>query len=57
MLEEMNLNAATLITQDSKRCFSREEIEVTLARQGYKCWVDGMPLVMKDAEGGHIVPH
>ena len=57
MLEEMDLNEATVITLDSKRSFPREMIELKLAQQGFKCWVTGEPLTMKDAQGGHIVPH
>lgn len=57
MLEEMDLDEATVITLDSKRSFPREMIELKLAEQGFKCWVDGKPLTMKDAQGGHIVPH
>ena len=57
MLEEMDLNKATFLVQDTKRTFSRDQIEVVLARQGYKCWVDGQPLTMNEAEGGHIVAY
>jgi 5-methylcytosine-specific restriction endonuclease McrA len=57
ILEEMDLNEATLVTLDKARTFSREMIELKLAEQGYKCWVDGAPLTMANAQGGHIVPH
>lgn len=57
LLEEMDLEAATLITQSSKRTFSREVTEVGLSRQDYKCWVDGLPLSMDEAEGGHIIAY
>ena len=42
---------------DNKRVFSRDEQETQLQRQDFKCWVDGLPLAMNEAEGGHIVSH
>jgi hypothetical protein len=56
-LEEFNLEDATVLTLDKSRTFSREMIELKLAEQGYKCWVDGQPLDMKTAQGGHVIPH
>lgn len=42
---------------DSRRAFSRAMIEDKLAEQGFKCWVTGEKLTMKDAQGAHIRPH
>ena len=56
MLEEMDLGKATLIPLSKNRSFGYEITQVFLARQGYKCWVDGAPLTMDEAEGGHIIP-
>lgn len=57
MLEEMDLEKATVLSLDSKRTFSREMVELKLAEQGFKCWVTGEPLTMKDAQGGHVTAH
>lgn len=57
MLEEMDLNKATFLVQSTKRMFSRDQIEVMLARQGYVCWVDENPLTMDEAEGAHIIAY
>ena len=46
-----------LVVMDSARTFSTKMIEEQLASQGYRCWVTGEKLTMKDAHGGHIVPH
>lgn len=40
-----------------KRIFTNEEQETQLQRQDFKCWVDGEPLTMNEAEGGHIIAH
>ena len=42
---------------DNKRVFPRDVQETQLQRQDFKCWVDGLPLAMNEAEGGHIVSH
>lgn len=48
----------SLITvKDKNRLFSREDREAKLAEQGFKCAIDGQPLIMKDAAGDHIIPH
>ncbi len=52
MLEEFDL-LDVINVLDSKRCFSRDEIEKALIDQGYKCYVDGKPLTMKDSAGAH----
>ena len=52
----MDLGKATLIPLSKNRSFGYEITQVFLARQGYKCWVDGAPLTMDEAEGGHIIP-
>ena len=57
MLEHFDLDKATVRQLDKKRAFSREEIELKLRLQDYKCWVSGEPLTMADAQGGHIKPH
>jgi len=57
ILEGMDLDRASLVVLDSKRVFAREMVELKLAEQGFKCWVTGEKLTMKDAQGGHIVAH
>jgi len=52
-LEEFNLDTAGIVIRDKKRCFTRDEIETALISQGYKCYVDGKTLTMKDAVGAH----
>jgi hypothetical protein len=42
---------------DSMRVFPVKMIEEKLSTQGYRCWVTGKPLTMKEAQGGHIIPH
>jgi hypothetical protein len=56
-LEEFDLDNATVLILDKTRKFSREMVELKLAEQGYVDWVDGKPLTMKDAQGGHIIAH
>ena len=52
MLEEFEpLEVITPV--DTKRCFTREEIEQALIEQKFLCYVDGNPLTMKDAAGAH----
>jgi len=57
MLEYMDLTEATVIGLDKNRTFNRKDIELKLMEQDYTCWVSGEPLTMKDAQGGHIIPH
>jgi hypothetical protein len=52
LLQELDLFDVVTIL-DPKRCFSRDEIEKALIDQGYKCYVDGKPLTMKDSAGAH----
>jgi len=42
---------------DNKRVFTIAEKETQLQRQDFTCWVDGEPLMMDEAEGGHIVSY
>lgn len=56
-LKEFDLDNCGLKLLDPKRCFSREEIESALIKQGYKDFVDGKKLTMKDAVGAHIIAH
>lgn len=56
-LEEFDLDNATVLILDKKRKYSREMVELKLAEQGYVDWVDGEPLTMKEAQGGHIIAH
>jgi hypothetical protein len=44
-----------VIVRDSKRGFSPQEIEYALQEQGNVCAVDGKPLSLKDAIGGHNI--
>lgn len=56
-LENFDLNDCGLKILDSKRCFSREEIESALIKQGYKDFIDGKKLTMTDAVGAHVIAH
>lgn len=56
-LKEFNLDDCGLKLLDPKRCFSRDEIESALIKQGYKDYIDGKKLTMKDAVGAHIIAH
>ena len=56
LLEEFDVEQY-LTNLDNKRVFSRDEQETQLQRQDFKCWIDGLPLSMNEAEGGHIVSH
>jgi len=52
------LDFTQLITiKDTRRFFSKTMRESKLAEQGYKCAVDGKPLKMENAHGGHLVAH
>lgn len=57
ILEEMDLEEATVADRDNKRVFPREWIETKLADQRYRCWVSGEELDMDDAQGGHIASY
>lgn len=56
-LKEFDINDCGLKLLDPKRCFTRQEIESALIKQGYKDYVDGKKLTMKDAVGAHIKAH
>jgi len=43
--------------KDPQRLFSRADRERKLTEQGFKCYITGEPLDMKNAEGGHIIAH
>lgn len=57
LLQEMDINDCGITFIDSTRTFSAEVVEQVLRNQGYKCWVTGKPLDIKDAVGGHISAH
>ena len=57
LLEEMDIENCGITFKDTKRVFAPEVIEQVLRKQGYKCWVTGLPLDIKDAVGGHIISH
>ena len=56
-LKEFDLNNCGLKLLDPKRCFTRDEIESALIKQGYKDYIDGKKLTMKDAVGAHVKAH
>ena len=56
LLEEFDVEKY-MINLDNKRVYTRDEQETQLQRQDFKCWVDGKPLTMNEAEGGHIIAH
>jgi 5-methylcytosine-specific restriction endonuclease McrA len=52
------LDMKSLVTlKDPQRLFPRDWRENKLAEQGFKCAVDGKPLTMENAQGGHIISH
>ncbi|NBR25201.1 MAG: hypothetical protein EBU08_15780 [Micrococcales bacterium] len=57
LLEEMDIQSSGIIFTDTARAFTRAEIEEGLRKQGGVDWIYGEPLNIKDAAGGHIVPH
>lgn len=57
LLQEMDINDCGIIFLDPVRTFSDAIVEEVLREQKYKCWVTGKALKIKDAVGGHIVPH
>lgn len=57
LLEEMNIDNCGIMFLDPVRTFPNEMVEQVLRQQNYKCWVTDLPLSIKDAVGGHIVPH
>jgi hypothetical protein len=57
LLEEMDINDCGLVFLDTKRVFTAEEIEQVWLKQNMTDWVDGKPLKLEDAVGGHIVAH
>ena len=56
LLEEFDVEKFMTIL-DNKRVFTIAEKETQLQRQNFTCWVDGEPLMMDEAEGGHIISH
>jgi hypothetical protein len=56
LLEEFDVEKFMTIL-DNKRVFTIAEKETQLQRQDFTCWVDGEPLMMDEAEGGHIVSY
>jgi hypothetical protein len=45
-----------VIFRDAKRSISTSERELMLAKQGYKCAIDGEPLKLEDSVWGHDTP-
>jgi len=56
LLEEFDVEQY-LTNLDNKRVFTVAEKEIQLQKQDFKCWIDGLPLAMNEAEGGHIISH
>lgn len=56
-LKNFDLDDCGLKLLDPKRCFTRQEIESALIKQGYKDYIDGKKLTMKDAVGAHVKAH
>ena len=57
LLDEMDIQSSGIIFTDTARAFTKVEIEEGLRKQGGVDWIHGEPLNIKDAAGGHIVPH
>ena len=55
-LERIDFNKIVTL-KDPRRIFPRDWRERKLAEQGFKCAVDGQPLTMENAQGGHIISH
>jgi hypothetical protein len=51
------LDEGILVVKDTRRSFSRTDRDMQLAKQRGKCYIDGAPLNMDDAEAAHIVSH
>jgi hypothetical protein len=56
LLEDINLESIITV-KDKLRSFPLEWREAKLAEQDFKCAVDGKPLTLESAEGGHIIAH
>ena len=46
-----------IIVKDKKRVFSESQMISQLSDQNNLCWIDGLSLDMKDAEGAHVKAH
>ena len=57
LLEEMDLEKATVYKLDSARVFKQKDIDIKWSGQMKRCWVSGEPLDRKDAQGGHIISY
>lgn len=56
LLKEVDMTSLVTL-KDPRRLFPRVWREAKLAEQGYKCAIDGKPLTMDEAHGGHITAH
>jgi len=56
LLESVDMLSIVTL-KDPQRLFSRADRERKLTEQGFKCYITGEPLDMKNAEGGHIIAH
>ena len=57
LLEEMDLEKATVYKLDGARVFKQKDIDIKWSVQKKRCWVSGEPLDRKDAQGGHIISY
>ena len=53
--DEFNFTDTEIFTQlDIQRLFPKKMKEKQLTKQGYRCYIDGLPLTMEEAEAAHI---
>jgi len=55
-LDEL-IEEGIIVVKDEKRSATAEERESILHRQDGKCYIDGKPLVLQDAEAAHKIAH
>jgi len=51
-----NNDGEKVLYREEKRSMTEEEREQHLAKQGYVCAIDGLPLTLKDSVCGHDTP-
>jgi hypothetical protein len=57
LLEDIDIDDCGFVDLDKNRGYTKEQIDTGLRKQGGVDWIYGEPLNIKDAAGGHIVPH
>jgi hypothetical protein len=57
LLEGIDIEDCGFVDLDKIRGYTKEQLDIGLRSQGNVDWIWGEPLNIKDAAGGHIVPH